>query len=1033
MPGPSILDLGRLPVPGPYLVGREAELAQLDSAWKDPATHVLSLVAFGGVGKSALVSRWLDSMAADDWRGAEQVLGWSFFSQGSQGQVTSAEPFIDYALRLLGDADPTVGSPHDRGARLAGLVRQKKTLLVLDGVEPLQYGLGPLVGRLKDPGLAALIRGLALANPGLCLVTTREAIAELNASPLTAPRLDLDTLSPEAAQKLLGLLGVKGTDAELRAAAEEFGRHALTLTLLGNYLRRARGGDVRKRREVDLQRVDEQLGGQAFRVIAAYARWLGEGPELSILRLLGLFDRPADVASLAALRAAPSVRGLNNRLVSLSEEDWQLAVSSLREHGLLAAPEAQEPGSLDAHPLVRAYFSEDLRQHRPGAWQAGNLRLYEHLRRIAPEFPDSLETMQPLYAAVVHGCRAGKQQEALDEILNDRIERGKMFSTYRLGAYGSSLTALAGFFDRLWDQPTEKVNLSDRMFLLNSAGFALRCLGRLREAEKPFLGSLEMRVVAEAWTRAALAAGALSELMLSMGEVGRAVSYSEQSVALAERGADGSQIAWQKANLGYALFQAGRWEESLPAFMEAEEEQTRHEGRRLLYSVRGFQYCDLLLSKGEVEDGSGLDGLSSSAEGAQLYRRSCLEVVERAEQALAISVGEAWLLDVALDCLSLGRAHLGLALTIPHPAAPGDDKDTLLRQASQYFDRSIDGLQRADQWYLSVGLVARAAFRRLRSGDADAEADLREAIEIATRDSMRLAECDAHLEWTRLLLQQGGHGKVAKEHLAKAAQLVRETGYGRREREVSYLERRLAALPPEPAEVAMKDFFVSYNHADRSWGEWIAWTVEAAGYTAIIQAWDFLPGGNFVLEMQKAATGTRKTLIVLSDSYLRAEYTQPEWAAAFAQDPRGELRKLIPVRVASCSPAGLLQPLIYADLVGLGAEEAKAILLAAVSDQERVKPLREIAFPGAAATAGAVRASAPSPSVAPAAGPGPATAQPAASYPGGAPPAGSALAVWHEKLDFLEVQEASAADPAQLFALRKQIENARLRIESLGG
>jgi hypothetical protein len=27
----------------------------------------------------------------------------------------------------------------------------------------------------------------------------------------------------------------------------------------------------------------------------------------------------------------------------------------------------------------------------------------------------------------------------------------------------------------------------------------------------------------------------------------------------------------------------------------------------------------------------------------------------------------------------------------------------------------------------------------------------------------------------------------------------------------------------------MKDFFISYTKADKSWAEWIAWTLEAAG------------------------------------------------------------------------------------------------------------------------------------------------------------------------------------------------------------
>ena len=59
-----------------------------------------------------------------------------------------------------------------------------------------------------------------------------------------------------------------------------------------------------------------------------------------------------------------------------------------------------------------------------------------------------------------------------------------------------------------------------------------------------------------------------------------------------------------------------------------------------------------------------------------------------------------------------------------------------------------------------------------------------------------------------------------------------------------------------------KDFFISYNGADRQWAEWIAWQLEAAGYTTVIQAWDFRPGSNFVLEMQKASEQVERTIAV---------------------------------------------------------------------------------------------------------------------------------------------------------------------------
>jgi len=146
----------------------------------------------------------------------------------------------------------------------------------------------------------------------------------------------------------------------------------------------------------------------------------------------------------------------------------------------------------------------------------------------------------------------------------------------------------------------------------------------------------------------------------------------------------------------------------------------------------------------------------------------------------------------------------------------------------------------------------------------------------------------------------------------------------------------------------MKDFFISYNVKDKRWAEWIAWTLEEAKYSVVIQAWDFRPGANFVLEMHQAVEGAERTIAVLSDNYLRAKYTQPEWAAAFAKDPQGRDRKLIPVRVAECQPTGLLGSCVYVDLVGLPEADARSALLGAFSP--RVNPAERPQFPGEAET-----------------------------------------------------------------------------------
>jgi hypothetical protein len=425
-PAPRV-SLAKLPSTDPVLFGRKGQLALLDEAWENPDINIVSLVAWGGVGKTALVNRWLLGMGQDDYRGAERVYGWSFYSQGAaEGKQASADPFIAAALDWFGDPDPTAGSPWQKGERLAELVRKRRTLLILDGLEPLQYPPGEMEGRLKDPGLQCLLRALARHNPGLCVVTTRLAVDDLkDFVDVSMERVDLEHLSPGAGAAYLAHLGARGTPGELEQAARDFDGHALALTLLGRYLAVAYDGDVRKRDRIAGLTEERRQGGHAQRVMASYERWFEGQPELDILHLMGLFDRPVGPGAIQALRAEPPIEALTERLQGLSQVDWRYAVASLRKVRLLAEEDADSPETLDCHPLVREHFGERLGRSHPDAWREAHDRLYEYYEAKAPEYPDTLEEMMPLYAAVAHGCRAGRHQEALDEVYWRRVSRGE--------------------------------------------------------------------------------------------------------------------------------------------------------------------------------------------------------------------------------------------------------------------------------------------------------------------------------------------------------------------------------------------------------------------------------------------------------------------------------------------------------------------------------------------------------------------------------------------------------------------------------
>jgi len=147
------------------------------------------------------------------------------------------------------------------------------------------------------------------------------------------------------------------------------------------------------------------------------------------------------------------------------------------------------------------------------------------------------------------------------------------------------------------------------------------------------------------------------------------------------------------------------------------------------------------------------------------------------------------------------------------------------------------------------------------------------------------------------------------------------------------------------------EFFVSYTQADRAWAEWIAWVLEEEEHCRVlIQAWDFVPGSNWVEDMQSGVQGASHTIAVLSANYLGSVYGSAEWQAAWAQDPEGAERKLLPVRVSDCDRPGLLRAVVSVDLFGTNEAVAKLrlrqMVLAATGG--RAKPDKPPRFPGQA-------------------------------------------------------------------------------------
>jgi tetratricopeptide (TPR) repeat protein len=830
--GSTVVATTRLRHGADRLVGREKELARLDTAWQDPKTHVVTIVAWGGVGKTALVVEWMARMARDGWRGAERVFDWSFYSQGTREQgAASADAFIAKALEFFGDPDmaKSATSAWDKGSRLAQLVAQKRTLLVLDGVEPLQYPPGPMGGQLKDPALEALLKGLALRNAGLCIVTTREPVSDLKAyRDTTSPEWLLEHLSEEAGAHLLletgvtraGSAQIRVDDRELKDAAREVGGHALTLQLLGRYLAKVHNGDVRKRDLIRFEKADAKVqGGHAFKVMAVYEKWLrGKGDEdalrqLAVLRLLGLFNRPADAGCLAALRQEPAIAGLTEPLVGLNDDDWNYAVANLVECGLISCHEnesqiANRQYQIDCHPLIREYFANQLREKNPDAWRAGHRRLYEHLCTTTKESDQpTLEDLQPLYQAVAHGCLAGQHRRTWDSVYRARIARCDLdktawpYAARVLGAWGTTLACLGGFFKKQWDEPASELSTRQCGLVLQQAGWLLRGVGRFAEAARALEKARESAQENDNWFLAGVACRNLNQLYEVTGDLQRARRVGQDSIEFAKRSRQASEHVKNATRLAGTLHILGELAAAEECFASA---GITDSCTQVFEPRSGYGFAllgDLLVSRGRC------------AEATQVVDKvlTAAETVQAAPVVPALANFVKARADIAQANWDDAKEHFGLCMEKlrtngeVHQLPRG-----LLGQAQYYLltkssERCVENLNEAHEiaersgmrlWLAEYHLI-RARLQADQNQLDLSSAEFDRAWEIAKCGPMRLHMADIHLYRARLFhgvapypwdKDEKGQPRGPKDDLAAARKLIEQCGYWRRKEELEDAE-----------------------------------------------------------------------------------------------------------------------------------------------------------------------------------------------------------------------------------------------------
>lgn len=791
-----------LPITQAELVGREEELKSIQRSWLSPRLRIACLVGWGGVGKSAIVNSWLRKMSKRNWRGVSAVFGWSFYSQGTANwSSASADQFIDSALRWFGDESPSSGTPWQRGERLADLMTTARTLLVLDGLEPLQHPLdgSHRAGRLRDPALTALLRSFATSSDGFCLITSREPVRDLEPFQSTSAReICVGGLSLQDSVCLLRRYAPTTPTSKLEELAGLLKGHCLTLELVGRYIQRACGGVV-PGKAIDLMTIDRRQGDQAHSVLAMYERWFESGPEIEILRLLGLFDRPASMDLLRFVARRPIVDGLVERLVGMDGEQWNTALSNLQECGLVLR-ENRGTHVVDCHPLIREYFSERLAADSPAAFREGHRRIYLHLSRVATRRPDTLQDMLPLYAAIRHGCAAGLQRSVFVTVLRKRIQRDDaFFSVHVLGAFGAELAALASFFEEPWTTPSPKLPMRSRAELLRSVGFHLLALGRPGEAADASLAAQRTFVSLGDWREACGTARNRSEALLNFGKIPEAILAAKESRKWGLQSQQRFMEQVATLALAEALHQGGHFKEAESAYRETLSVPSQDDPQYpVIQALAAFGWCDFLLGRTEAKLTAATLRTASERSGRQ-PRTATAGVtgkgeMDRVRKAAQLSFRPVLMLDrppliaVPLLNLILGRIATAESMT----------RRRQVHSAVRSLNEAVDGLREAGTvHHLVKALLARSRMHRLAGDLKSSGDDLAETRRICEQTELRLLAVDALLEgaWQALANSRARTARskrLARELIAEGRSAVESHGYYRRSTDLRVLEAMLA-------------------------------------------------------------------------------------------------------------------------------------------------------------------------------------------------------------------------------------------------
>ena len=740
-PGPkAVATTGRagvavrwVPAPEPvaHFTGRVEELARLDRWAADPGVRLAGVSAWGGAGKTALVTHWASEAGGITGRpGTRGVFGWSFYADPSPEHW--AEGLLAWAQQDLG----IQVSPAGRVAgRVLGVLGAVPVLLVLDGLEVVQEGpAGEGFGRLLDGLLREVLTGACqLEHAGLVVLTSRFPFADLEGFDGGPARmLEVPAFTPAEGAALLAAGGggwlPERDRQELVAAVDG---HALAVTVLAGLLAaRLPSTDLAALRAelATTARTDARVG----KVLGFYAARLAEADRY-LLAGVSLFSRPVTPGAVLAV-AAHEVFG--GRLAGWTQGMVQAAVRE-RLAGLAAwHPDA----TISAHPLVRDTF-------RPLALSAAATAADTSLTGLPQGKVTSRADALRVTEAIELLLDVGQWQPAND-LYQARSANGQVWLTLPAARLGQR--AATAFVAAPARREACATCLTPRHlgFYLNDVGLFAMIAGDLVTARDYLtLGTCHDR---DAGDMRNLAVGLqnLADCLGHLGLAGPARDAAAEALTSAETASHRDNVRNSHACLGWLAGLAGDTTAAEQHFTTADQINLTDHGEHL-YSLAGVQWARWLARTGRP--GPAQDLTRRNADTCR--ERGWNDDLARCDQVLgglALAAGDtttaATHLAAAAPAFRDGDHLTDLAEALPGLAACAQatgDLDTAERHLAEAITIAAP---RALIPAHATALAARARLRAAQAtGNAGALAQGRDDADAARRLAVR-----HHLPWHEL-------------------------------------------------------------------------------------------------------------------------------------------------------------------------------------------------------------------------------------------------------------------------------------------